>query len=48
MGALAAQPGTPAEVPSAAWSFHGTEPVWMVLSGASLLALASVVRRLVP
>ena len=27
---------------------HGMEPVWMVLSGAALLALASVVRRYIP
>jgi uncharacterized protein YybS (DUF2232 family) len=27
---------------------HGTEPAWMVLSGATLLAIASVVRRYVP
>jgi hypothetical protein len=27
---------------------HGMEPAWMVLSGATLLAIASVVRRYVP
>ena len=27
---------------------HGLEPAWMVLSGATLLAIASVVRRYVP
>ena len=27
---------------------HGTEPAWMVLSGATLLAIASAVRRYVP
>lgn len=47
MGALAAQPVSPA-VTAAALSTHGSEPVWMMLSGASLLALASVVRRFVP
>jgi hypothetical protein len=47
MGALAAQPATPVAT-AAALSTHGTEPVWMMLSGATLLALASVVRRFVP
>ena len=47
MGALAAQPATPAAA-AAALSTHGYEPVWMMLSGATLLALASVVRRFVP
>lgn len=47
MVALAAEPATPA-VSAAAAALHATEPAWMVLSGASLLALASVVRRLVP
>jgi hypothetical protein len=27
---------------------HAMEPVWMVLSGATLLALASAVRRFIP
>ena len=27
---------------------HGTEPAWMVLSGATPLAIASAVRRYVP
>ncbi len=27
---------------------HGMEPAWMVLSGATLLAIASAVRRYVP
>ena len=47
MGALAAEPVSPAAT-AAALSFHGTEPVWMMLSGATLLALASMVRRFVP
>jgi len=46
-GVLAAQPVSPV-VPAAATSLHAPEPVWMVLSGATLLALASVVRRFVP
>ena len=29
-------------------SGHGMEPAWMVLSGATLLAIASAVRRYVP
>ena len=48
MGALATQPATPAGVTAAASSVHGFEPVWMMLSGATLLALASVVRRFLP
>jgi len=48
MGALAAQPATTAGVTAAASSVHGFEPVWMMLSGATLIVLASVVRRLVP
>jgi len=47
MGALAVQPVSPAAA-AAALSTHGTEPAWMMLSGATLLALASVVRRFVP
>jgi hypothetical protein len=27
---------------------HGMEPLWMLLSGAALLALASAVRRYIP
>jgi len=46
-GALTAQPVIPV-LPAAASSLHATEPAWMVLSGATLLALASVVRRFVP
>jgi len=45
MGVMAAQPVTPAVFVAAT---HSTEPVWMVLSGATLLAVASAVRRLVP
>jgi hypothetical protein len=48
MGALAAQPVTPASVSGAASSIHATEPAWMMLSGATLLAVASMVRRLLP
>jgi len=46
MGVMAAQPAIPAV--SAATAAHSTEPVWMVLSGATLLAVASAVRRFVP
>jgi hypothetical protein len=46
MGVIAAQPVTPAV--SAATAVHSTEPIWMVLSGATLLVLASAVRRYVP
>jgi hypothetical protein len=45
MGVMAAQPVSPAV---SAVATHSTEPVWMVLSGATLLAVASAVRRLVP
>jgi hypothetical protein len=41
---VAAQPVSPVAVLHAS----ATEPAWMVLSGATLLALASAVRRLVP
>ncbi|MEO7416635.1 MAG: hypothetical protein ABI163_06210 [Thermoanaerobaculia bacterium] len=42
----AAQPVNPAEVlPTPDF---GMEPVWMVLSGSALLALASAVRRYIP
>jgi hypothetical protein len=44
MGAVAAQPVNPAVSAAAT---HSTEPVWMVLSGVTLLAVASAVRRLV-
>lgn len=44
--AVAAQPLNPAVALHAAT--HAMEPVWMVLSGATLLALASVVRRFIP
>jgi len=29
-------------------SSHATEPIWMILSGAALLIVASAVRRLTP
>jgi hypothetical protein len=45
MGVMAAQPVIPAV---SAAAIHSTEPVWMVLSGATLLAVASAVRRFVP
>lgn len=47
MAALAAAPATPAArlLPAAS---HAWEPAWMVLSGAALLGLASIVRRYVP
>jgi hypothetical protein len=44
--ALAAQPVTPVAVASV--TTHATEPIWMILCGASLLAIASVVRRYLP
>ncbi len=43
---VAAQPVNPAAVLHA--PEHAMEPVWMVVSGAALLALASVVRRFIP
>jgi hypothetical protein len=43
---LAAQPLNP--LPAIHAAAHGMEPVWMVLSGASLLVLASAVRRYIP
>jgi hypothetical protein len=43
---FAAKPVNPAAVTAPA-STHGLEPVWMVLSGAALLAVASAVRRYV-
>jgi hypothetical protein len=43
---VAAQPVNPVGVLPA--PEHAMEPVWMVLSGAALLALASVVRRYIP
>lgn len=46
IAALAAQPVTPAAGRSAV-SF-ATEPVWMILSGAALLVVASAVRRYLP
>ena len=42
----AAQPVTPAGTLPA--PEFGMEPVWMALSGAALLALASAVRRYIP
>jgi hypothetical protein len=47
MGALAAQPVTPPAIGQATAAL-GFEPVWMVLSGAALLVLAGIVRRLAP
>jgi len=44
--ALAAQPVGPAAV--GAVTAHAREPVWMMVCGASLLAIASVVRRYLP
>ena len=43
---VTAQPVHPATAVHA--SEHAMEPLWMVLSGATLLALASVVRRYIP
>ena len=45
-GALAAQPVNPAAVVSV--TTYPTEPIWMILCGASLLAIASVARRYLP
>jgi hypothetical protein len=45
--ALAAQPVNPV-VSVASVATHAMEPAWMVLCGASLLAIASVVRRYLP
>ena len=42
---VTAQPVNPAAVHA---SQHAMEPLWMVLSGATLLGLASVVRRYLP
>jgi hypothetical protein len=44
--ALAAQPVNP--MAGASVAAHPTEPVWMIVCGASLLALASVARRYLP
>jgi hypothetical protein len=46
MAVLAAQPVDPVGGLTAAT--HALEPAWMVLSGASLLVLASAVRRYLP
>jgi uncharacterized membrane protein len=43
---VVAQPVTP--VAALHTTGHAMEPVWMVLSGATLLAVASAVRRFVP
>jgi hypothetical protein len=43
---VAAQPASPVVTLHA--SAHALEPAWMLLSGAALLAIASVVRRYVP
>lgn len=43
---VAAQPVNPAGALPA--PEHAMEPLWMVLSGAALLALASAVRRYIP
>ena len=46
MAVVAAQPVNP--VASFLVDGHAVEPAWMVLSGATLLALASAVRRYIP
>ena len=43
---VAAQPVNPVAALHAPG--HATEPVWMLLSGATLLALASALRRYLP
>jgi hypothetical protein len=45
MAALTAQPVDPHVGLVHAASSHAPEPVWMVLSGAALLSLASALRR---
>lgn len=45
MVAMAAQPVTPPAVTHVAAAALSVEPAWMVLSGAVLLVIASVVRR---
>ncbi len=42
---VAAQPVNPVVLHA---PIHAMEPVWMLLSGATLLALASAVRRFIP
>ncbi|HET6319408.1 MAG TPA: hypothetical protein VFG86_23365 [Chloroflexota bacterium] len=44
--AVAAQPVSP--VAALHGPAHSTEPIWMVLSGTTLLVLASAVRRYIP
>jgi len=44
MAALSAQAAAPA-VGLGAVAHYGSEPVWMLLSGATLLGLASALRR---
>ena len=46
MAALSAQPITPAVTHVVAAATGGMEPAWMVVSGAALLIIASVVKRL--
>jgi hypothetical protein len=48
MVALAAQPVTTPVVSQVAAAALSVEPAWMVLSGAVLLVIASVVRRFGP
>jgi hypothetical protein len=45
---LAAQPAEPGVRLTQAVANHGNEPIWMVLSGAALLSLASALRRYMP
>lgn len=48
MAVLAAQGSEPASALSHTASVGANEPIWMVLSGAALLSLASALRRYMP
>jgi len=48
MAVLAAQPADPAVALIHAAPARANDPIWMVLSGAALLGLASALRRFMP
>jgi len=48
MAVLAAQPVDPGVGLAHPAAAHANEPIWMVLSGAALLSLASALRRYMP
>ena len=48
MVALAAQPATTPVVTHVTAAAQDLEPAWMVLSGAALIVIASVLRRMAP